>query len=546
MTSQIELLQPTTSPKQYGHLFAEIDKGELKIPNFQRDFVWTKEQTAKLIDSIIRGYPIGAFIFWKTKERLRHIKNIGNFSLPEPDKNDYIHYILDGQQRITSLYAMKAGIIYTTENGSVIDYKDIYIDLNSDIDSEKDIVVTENTSEHCVRVYDILNEKLARLFKIYPEFSEKIETYKNKLEGYNFSTITLQEYPMDIACDVFTRLNTGGTALNLFEIMVAKTYDEQKEFDLSEKFSELAHGGKRKKCLEDSKFDTINGILVIQCISAILNGEVRRKDILQIEKAKFIDTWEIMQDALFLAVDFVRSKIGVPVSQLLPYQSLLIPITYFFAKNNFKSPTPTQVKLIKQYFYWASLTWRFSSAAEGKIALDIKKMNTIIKERKPKYGNEMISVDAESISRTWFSAGNAYCKAILCLFSSMEPRSFDTDSITILDNSYLKQANSRNYHHFFPKAYLERKGYEPYQSNSIANITLIDGNLNKNEIRAKSPNKYISAFLEENENMKETLKTHLIDLNTFGIFDDNYDIFLEKRSQLIAKKINAILSYLPS
>lgn len=80
----LELLQPTTAPKLYGHLFAEIDKGELKIPNFQRDFVWTKEQTAKLVDSIIRGYPIGAFILWKTKERLRHIKNIGNSTLPEP------------------------------------------------------------------------------------------------------------------------------------------------------------------------------------------------------------------------------------------------------------------------------------------------------------------------------------------------------------------------------------------------------------------------------------------------------------------------------
>lgn len=545
MTSQIKLLQPTTSPKQYRHLFAEIDKGELKIPNFQRDFVWTKEQTAKLIDSIIRGYPIGAFIFWKTKERLRHIKNIGNVSLPEPDKTDYISYILDGQQRITSLYAMRAGIIYTTENGIEINYKDIYIDLEVDINSEKDIVVTENISKYCVSVYDILNEKLAILFKKYQEFAEKIEAYKNNLEGYNFSTITLPEYPMDIACDVFTRLNTGGTALNLFEIMVAKTYDEQREFDLSKKFSELVHGGKGKKCLEDSKFDTISGILVIQCISAILNGEVKRKDILQIEKNNFINTWEIMQEALFLAVDFIRSKLGVVVSQLLPYQSLLIPITYFFAKNNFRSPSPTQVKLIRQYFYWASLTWRFSSAAEGKIALDIKKMNLIIREKKPKYGNEMISVDPESILETWFSVGNAYCKAILCLFSSMEPRSFDTDSITILDNSYLKQANSRNYHHFFPKAYLEKKGYEPYQSNSIANITLIDGNLNKNEIRAKSPSKYISVFLKENENIHETLKTHLIDLDTFGIFDDNYDTFLEERSKLIAKKINMILNYIP-
>lgn len=541
----LELLQPTTAPKLYGHLFAEIDKGELKIPNFQRDFVWTKEQTAKLVDSIIRGYPIGAFILWKTKERLRHIKNIGNSTLPEPDKNDYIYYILDGQQRITSLYAMKAGVVYETENGTVIDYKDIYIDLNADVSSEKDIVVVGKCNDDCVSVYDILNEKLTKLFKTYSKFEEKIEIYKNKLEGYNFSTITLPEYPMDIACDVFTRLNTGGTALSLFEIMVAKTYDEQKNFDLAEKFLNILHGEEHKKSLSNSRFDTISGILVIQCISAILNGEIRRKDILQIERAKFIDAWETMNEALFLAVDFVRSKLGVPVSQLLPYQALLIPITYFFAKNELKAPDVMQVKLIKQYFYWTALTWRFSSAVEGKIALDLKKMAKILKREKPQYGSEMINVNAGDIADTWFSAGNAYCKAILCLFASMGPLSFSTNSSTILDNSYLKQANSRNYHHFFPKSYLENKGYDASKYNSIANITLIDDTLNKIEIRAKSPKKYISIFMKENGEMHETLKTHLIGLDDFGVLEDNFDVFLEKRSKLIAKKLNTILNYEP-
>lgn len=546
MSNTFELLQPTTAPKQYSHLFAEIDKGELKIPSFQRNFVWTKEQTAKLIDSIIRGYPIGAFIFWKTKERLRHIKNIGNFSLPEPDKSDYIYYILDGQQRITSLYAMKAGVVFTSENGDLVDYKDIYIDLTVDINSENDIVVTEKLNSDCVSVYNILNTKLTSLFKNFPNYEDKIEAYKNKLESYNFSTITLSEYPMDIACDVFTRLNTGGTELSLFEIMVAKTYDEKRDFDLSKKFAEIVNGEDESKNLEVTKFDTINGILVIQCISAIINKEIRRKDILLIERAKFIDTWETMRSSLFHAIDFVRTKIGVPVSQLLPYQSLLIPITYFYAKNNYQQPNQIQTKLLKQYFYWASLTWRFSSAVEGKIALDLKKIDKIIKEKKPEYGNEMIEISKQDIAETWFSAGNAYCKAILCLFASLSPKSFTSDSITILDNSYLKQANSRNYHHFFPKSHLEKKGYEAYQYNSIANITLIDESLNKNDIRAKSPKVYITAFMKENENMSETLKTHLIDLDTFGVLDDDYDIFLEQRSKLIAKKINAILSYTPS
>lgn len=382
---------------------------------------------------------------------------------------------------------------------------------------------------------------MTELFKTYGEFGEKIEIYKNKLEGYNFSTITLPEYPMDIACDVFTRLNTGGTVLSLFEIMVAKTYDEQKRFDLAEKFSNILDGNDREKSLSSSKFDTISGILVIQCISAILNGEIRRKDILQIERSKFIDAWDIMNAALFFAVDFVRSKLGVSVSQLLPYQALLIPITYFFAKNELKAPNVSQVKLIKQYFYWTALTWRFSSAVEGKIALDLKKMNKILEGGKPEYGNEMISVDADTIAKTWFSAGNAYCKAILCLLASMGPRSFDTDSATILDNSFLKQANSRNYHHFFPKSYLEKKGYEAYQYNSIANITLIDDALNKKKIEAKSPEKYISTFIKENGEMQETLKTHLIGLDDFGVLEDDYDVFLEKRSKLIAKKLNTIL-----
>ncbi len=59
-------------------LMNDVQKGLIKIPQFQRDFVWTKEKSARLLDSILKGYPIGTFILWKTKETLRTIRNLGN------------------------------------------------------------------------------------------------------------------------------------------------------------------------------------------------------------------------------------------------------------------------------------------------------------------------------------------------------------------------------------------------------------------------------------------------------------------------------------
>jgi uncharacterized protein with ParB-like and HNH nuclease domain len=109
------MLQPRNRTQRYTDLFTDIDRGQIKIPKFQREFVWGKEQTAKLIDSLIKGFPIGTFIYWETHEELRHIKNIGNAPLPDTPKGHVVSYILDGQQRITSLYAVRKGLRITKD-----------------------------------------------------------------------------------------------------------------------------------------------------------------------------------------------------------------------------------------------------------------------------------------------------------------------------------------------------------------------------------------------------------------------------------------------
>ena len=114
----------------------------------------------------------------------------------------------------------------------------------------------------------------------------------------------------------------------------------------------------------------------------------------------------------------------------------------------------------------------------------------------------------------------------------------DGESEVELGNAWLRRVNSKNYHHFFPRSYLNQRGVDQWYANSIANITLVDEYLNKRTIGSKSPSKYMKSFKNVNKKLDETMKTHLIDdLREFGIWNDDYDLFIEKRSKRILTEI---------
>ncbi len=533
------MLQPENQNKKYNHLFTDIDTGRLKIPQFQRDFVWSKAQTAKLIDSIIKGFPIGTFILWKTQEELRHFKEIGNSTLPDTPKGETVYYVLDGQQRITSLYAVRKGVRWNKDNVE-INYQDISINLLLDPDSDEDVVTLDPPFDApFISVYKVLHGSLTEFFGEFTiEQLKKIEVYQSRLTGYDFSTIVISNYPIDIACEVFTRINTGGTELTLFEIMVAKTFDLTRNFDLAREYSRLIDNKGEEKDLEDVGFDSVSASTVLQCIAAIISKQLRRSDILKLGKSEFIDTWPKTKKGLFQAVDYVRTYQRIPVSQLLPYNSLLVPLTYFFVKNNGTPPSMFQHKLLTQYFWWASLTNRFSSATESKLMQDLERIDAILKNQVPSYRGEELELTLDDVRWRWFRTGDAFCKAILCLYASFQPHSFATDHLVNIDNSWLSQINSRNYHHFFPRAYLKKRDYPDWKANSILNITLVDDFLNKRKIGAKAPSQYINEFAKENKKISNTLATHLIDdIEAFGINRDDYETFIERRGGKILAEL---------
>src|SRR4051794_39915448 len=95
----------STDTRNVSSLNEDIRRGEIKIPQFQRPFVWKEEQALDLLDSIANHYPIGSLLLWKTQSKLAVERNIGDFLLPKTDDLTPTDYVLDGQQRLTVIYS---------------------------------------------------------------------------------------------------------------------------------------------------------------------------------------------------------------------------------------------------------------------------------------------------------------------------------------------------------------------------------------------------------------------------------------------------------
>ena len=549
------LPKPTT--ENLPDLIGKVTSGRIKIPQFQRDFVWSLNKSANLLDSIMKGYPVGTFIIWKTKERLRSVKNIGGMNLPDPPDGDYVHFVLDGQQRITSLIAALRGETIQRGDGRKEDFGNIVVDLEAEDGEsivgagrgqvEKRSAITSRGAmprgmalagnsqvekRSVISLKTLYDGGTAALAKFDAKYYGKLDEYSGTLKAYNFSIIEVNDAPIHIATEIFTRMNVGGIPLSVFEIMVAKTYDPKTGFDMAERFRNLIEN------LDDVGYGTLPDMSVLQTISLVLKGECKRKIILSLERERVIDIWDKVIDAIRSAVDYFRDYYRIPVSNLLPYKTLIVPFAYFFFKHDGR-PYGKKQKYLDDFFWRVSLSGRYSSGVETKLTQDAKRIDKILCGELPTY-DWPIDLSPDFIIRNGhFRTGRSYIKAILCIYAHMQPKSFDNNSLVRIDNAWLKQSNSKNYHHFFPKAYLKEKGTDGEKIDHILNITIVDEFLNKGKIKRRAPSAYMTEFKEMNPKIADTMKSHLIgNLDSFGVWSDDYSTFFEARARLLSQEIH--------
>lgn len=219
----------------------KITSGEIRIPSFQRGFVWEEDDVAFFMDSLFKGYPIGAVLLWRTKERLLNERNLGHFTLPEPTKDYPVDYVLDGQQRLTSIFS-----VFQTELEPRDDtnWKDIYYLIGNsknsqelqfvplvkeDVDYKKHFPIkTLFDSVEYRRATEILGDKeKAEIDKLQETFKEIIVPVQ-----------LMETDDRSIVAIVFERINRAGVPLESFQLLTAWSWST--DFDLQEKLDELS------------------------------------------------------------------------------------------------------------------------------------------------------------------------------------------------------------------------------------------------------------------------------------------------------------------
>jgi uncharacterized protein with ParB-like and HNH nuclease domain len=152
------------------NIIQDIKNGSLRIPQFQRKFVWEKSKVIKLLDSIYKEFPIGSFFFWTAPRKYYFFyRDIVELKLPKPDKYERMSFIIDGQQRLTSLYATVKGLTLYDR-----DYSHICFDLD-----KKEFIDKKPDNQKFISVSDLFSEEN---FEIYDNLTaERKKSLKNKM-----------------------------------------------------------------------------------------------------------------------------------------------------------------------------------------------------------------------------------------------------------------------------------------------------------------------------------------------------------------------------
>ena len=309
----------------------KLQNGSYVIPDFQRDFVWTLEQSAKLIDSWVKRFPVGIFIMWVTNEELCPTKKIGNVKVFERiNLTDKITYVLDGQQRMTSIFATITGL----EIDKKRNYKNIVVNLDAlksdgtPLDYGEDIVTVlrnDSTFTH-ISFKELYEQNLSDIYAKYDdETIKKIQKFRDLILQNSFDSTIVEDATIEIATDIFTRLNTGAKKLSPFEIMTAKTYVEG-VFNLVPKTKELIDG------LDVDYRQNFKDSDILKILSLCIRKNTTPKTQLDLTKDEITSCFDKVADAIKRAISFCKSHLNIKTGKYLPYTAIIWLYTYFYYK----------------------------------------------------------------------------------------------------------------------------------------------------------------------------------------------------------------------
>jgi hypothetical protein len=504
-------------------ILEQARSGQIRIPAFQRGFVWSSDDVAYLMDSIYKGYPFGNVLFWRTKSQLKFERDLGPFTLPEQKPDFPIDYVLDGQQRITSILG-----VFSTDLARKADseWVDVYFDLRADLELQESqflALSSENVDKDrhfpISSLFDSVRYRSATK-KFDDDTVKKIDALQSKFKETRIPSQSVETDDRAKIAIIFERVNRRGVELDLFQLLTAWTWSE--DFELTAKLQELSddlssHGF--AEVGEDSN-------LLLRCCAAVLKKDASAKSLIELRGSEIRDNFEKVVKGLKGAIDFLKTQVGVQTLSNLPYSTALIPLTAFFAEFDKEvSLTADQVEQTKKWFWRSSFSRRFSSATIRNLERDIVEFDKLRAGAPSKIDDFPVSIPDDYFSTRKFTLGTVDTNTFLLVLASMAPRNLVSGG-TVQIGPVLRSGNRSEFHHLFPRAFLRTKGVEGTEPNKLANFTFLPSADNK-KLGGVAPSAYKAKMAKD---LDGVLKSNRIPPS---LFDDDFQKFIDERSALL-------------
>lgn len=511
-----------------------ILEGRIRIPAFQRGFVWDPERVAFFMDSIYRGFPFGSLLIWRTKEKLKHERALGPYELPEVDPDLPIDYVLDGQQRLTSVFGVFQTEIEPKENE---DWLPVYFDYQADATAQESQFQALPESE----VDPDRHFPLATLFdttayrKATEGFDEDLLKAIDDMQAvFKEAKLPVQTFETNDKAKVaivFERVNRMGVELDTLQLLSAWTWSE--DFDLQQEFTELS------ETLEPFGFHGVgeDTNLLLRCCAAVVAGDASPDALVDLDGSEVRDRFEEISNGLKGAIDFLQANLNVYALANLPYSTMLAPLSVFFAAPGTKAvnmTNPQRAELLR-WFWRSCFSRRFSSGVLRSLKADIEQMKKLRDEGSSDLADFACSVAPEFFLDNRFAVGSVNSKTFILLLAQVAPRSFISGQ-PVSVKEVLQAYNRNEFHHVFPKAFLKTQDRSLEDVNRLVNFVFM-GRQDNNTLGGVAPSEYKAKM--DTAALDKILSSAICPTS---MFDDDYDAFKIERADMLTNNAQALIA----
>lgn len=546
-------------------LVGMVERGELRLPEMQREYVWTTTRVRDLLDSLYRGYPSGVILAWESDESIA----TREFAVQTSASSGIRPLLLlDGQQRLTSLSAVLRGepvsvrnrkrpveILFNLEHPdelTIVTEVDETSDDDAPVDADETpmniqqrlrqltfVVATKQLESlpNWVRVTDVFSKsdgELLRSTGVTGFDDPKYERYTARLKAVR--AIADYEYRMDVlersknyeeVTEIFVRVNSLGAKLRSSDLALAQITAKWK--------GSLGIFRDYQESVDKRGFDLDLGI-ILRCLVALATNQPKFQSVNSIGLQDLQDGWVRTKKALDFALNFAQTNLGVDSPIVLSSPLLLITLAYWADASSFKIDAPN-ADAFRRWFLVANAKGRYSrGSSETLLGEDL------VIVRNGGQGDELIGRLTQQVGRLGFtveeisgrtSRSGAF-KAMFLAFRQDKARDWETQ--LEISPKHHGSADVIEYHHIFPRAFLKRSRPDLKDSeiNDIANLAFIGGSTNRH-IRDSAPSEYRVRYSGFDFAAQQISFDEGLDQ------PENYEKFLEERREAIVQRLNVFL-----